>query len=178
MTVDMQTIDHLTSRELVGLFNGLAEPEHQIKAWKGKKSVLVARIEVARRGVLDAEASSVAAEVAEVDDAAETETGGASDKRTIRAAAIELLCTVVYHEDRALKGGPDNTVSKNTAGARSVGLPYDEIIRRIVEEFPDCQTSVACLRWYAVKIRVEEFGYEGLRLPQRRPRVKPAQKAA
>lgn len=97
--------------------------------------------------------------------------------RTIRAAAIDLLCHVEFFEDRTKK--PDtllNAVKEDHPQSRSVGLPYDEIIRRIQAEFPDCQTTVACLRWYSVKIRVEEFGYEGLRLPQRRPRVKPTKK--
>ncbi len=178
MTAHMQTLDHLTSRELVGIFNGLAKPEHQIKAWKGKKGVLIARIEVARRDVLGADTDDAVAETVEADNASSDVPQEQSDKRTIRTAAVELLCAVVYHEDRAAKGGPDNTVPEDHADARSVGIPYDEIIRRIVEEFPDCQTSVACLRWYAVKIRVEEFGYEGLRLPQRRPRVKPASKTS
>lgn len=93
--------------------------------------------------------------------------------RTIRAAAIELLCHVAYHEDRNKKSDPSNRVEAAQPGARSVGIAYDEIIDAIKDEFPDANTSVACLRWYSVKIRVEEHGYEGLRLPQRRPRAKP-----
>jgi hypothetical protein len=97
--------------------------------------------------------------------------------RTIRAAALELLCHITHYEDKKQKSGPDNVVLK--AGVlpktveRSVGLPYDEIIRRLQDEFPDAQTTVACLRWYSVKARVEEFGYEGYKLPGRRPRAKP-----
>lgn len=104
-----------------------------------------------------------------VEDVAPEPTGA----RTIRAAAIDLLCRVEYHEDRNKKSDPTNRVEASVPGARSVGLAYDDIIQAIKAEFPDANTSVACLRWYSVKIRVEEHGYEGLRLPQRRPRAKP-----
>jgi hypothetical protein len=41
----------------------------------------------------------------------------------------------------------------NVHQGRSVGLSYDEILTRVREEFPDCNTSVACLRWYCVQLR-------------------------
>ena len=102
---------------------------------------------------------------------------GQSDEptRTIKAASVELLCLVTHYEDRDAKPGTTQ-VAKDHPKARSVGLAYDEIINRIMEEFPDASTSVACLRWYAVKIRVGEHGYEDLRLPQFRPRAKPKAK--
>lgn len=150
----------MTNATLVERHNDLAFAVGQdvLKNWKGRKSVLIARIHVHEAELKDMEAH--AKEDAPV--------------RTIRSAAIELLCHVDRHEDRDEPSGPDNVVDKGRGGARSVGLPYDEIIRRIREEFSSvrCETTVACLRWYAVKIRVEEHGYEGLHLPQRRPRVK------
>ena len=98
----------------------------------------------------------------------------AASGRTIRAAAIDLLCKVVYHENRDEKSNPEkNVVAADHPRARTVGMAYDDIILAIQEEFNGCKTTVACLRWYSVKIRVEEHGYEGLRLPQRRPRAKP-----
>jgi len=105
----------------------------------------------------------------------ETETTDAvKSDRTIKAASVELLCHVAFYEDRDEKIDPEkNVVEASNPKARSVGLAYDEIIRRIQDEFPGCSTTVACLRWYSVKIRVEEHGYEDLRLPQRRPRAKP-----
>ncbi len=136
-----------TSTQLVGIHNGL-NPEKPLKAWKGKKAILIGTIEKLQK-------------------AAKPKT----DVRTIRAAAIELLCHTDHYEDRDQPRGAK--VSKDHKNARSVGLPYDVIIAMIAEEFPTCKTTVACLRWYSVKIRVEELGYEGLRLPQRRPRAKP-----
>ena len=91
---------------------------------------------------------------------------------TIRSVAVDLLCLVDHHENRNKNPSLTNMVESDHPHSRSVGLPYDEIIRQIRARFPQCHTSVACLRWYSVKIRVEESGYEGLRLPQRRPRVK------
>ena len=150
-------LSEMTNRGLAEHHNVLAHTlgRDKIKVpWKGKKSALVERV-TAMQTELDHEQSA-------------GKTG-----RTIRAAALEHLCHVSHHENRAEKSGPDNVVGPDSPGARSVGLPYDEIIRRLVAEFPLCKTTPECLRWYAVKVRVEEHGYEGLRLPQRRPRVKP-----
>ncbi len=155
--------EQLTIVELVEKHNDLAFATGQdvLKYWKGKKSVLTERIDDLSAELKDMEAHTKEAEK--------------ESPRTIRQAAIELLCHVDYHEDRDKPSGPDNYVAVEHEGARSVGLPYNRIIQSILDEFTPlgkCETTVACLRWYAVKIRVEEHGYEGLRLPQRRPRAK------
>ncbi len=155
--------EQLTIAELVEKHNDLAfaTGRDALKYWKGKKSVLVERID------------DLSAELRDMEAHTKEDEGPAT--RTIRQAAIELLCHVDHHEDRDKPSGPDNHVDEDHDGARSVGFPYDWIIQDIRDEFTPlgkCETTVACLRWYAVKIRVEEHGYEGLRLPQRRPRVK------
>jgi hypothetical protein len=156
----------MTNAQLTEKYNDLAFGlgHSSIKPWKGKRDVLEGRIRDLQF---------------EMDAMSEHTKEDEEPTRTIRAAAIELLCFADYYEDREKPSGPDNVVDADEQGdARSVGLPYDEIIRRIKEEFSavKCETTVACLRWYAVKIRVEEHGYEGLRLPQRRPRVKSTKK--
>jgi hypothetical protein len=143
-----------TNADLVVLHNNLVVATgvgNQLKSWKRSKDLLVSKVE------------------ALVD---RLPPGEEKPRRTIRATALELLCRTEYHEDRGRKPGPDNRAEADSFGARSVGLPYDRIIAEIRNEFPDCETTVACLRWYAVKVRVEEAGYEGLRLPQRRPRAR------
>lgn len=115
-------------------------PEAPLSQWKGKKADLLTRIEAL------------------------------TPARTVRECSLEYLCKVAYHEDKTKDPGPDNVVDVGHANARSVGLPYDEVLAAVREEFPNCETTVACLRWYAVKVRSEE--YEGYRLPQRRPRAK------
>lgn len=92
--------------------------------------------------------------------------------RTVREVALEHLCHTDFFENKLKDPSPDNQVKENHEQARSVGLPYDRVIRLIQDEFPLCNTSVACLRWYAVKVRADEEGYENYILPQRRPRVK------
>lgn len=91
---------------------------------------------------------------------------------TIRELATDLLCHVDYYETRKENPGPDNIVPSDYPNARSVGISYDRILKVIREHFPKCRTSVECLRWYAVKIRAEDPGYEGRRLCQRRPRAR------
>ncbi len=174
----MQDISKLPTTELVGIYNRL-NPGHPLVAWKGKKSVLLERIhklaesqgvEVLGTSTVDTKTKAAEKTVTKV---VKPKVTGNSPDRTIRAAALELLCHVDHYEDRGEKSGPDNVVMADHTGARSVGIPYDKIIRDIKAEFPDCETTVACLRWYSVKIRVEEQDYEGWKLPQRRPRVKP-----
>lgn len=153
-----------TNAQLVEVHNELAaclEGVEPLKQWKQAKDKLIDRIVPLQERV---------AEIEEAEAEAEAE---AEPKRTIKAASVDLLCHVAYYENRDEKPADDNRVEEDDPKARSVGLAYDEIIARIQDEFPGCNTSVACLRWYSVKIRVEEHGYEGLKLPQRRPRAKP-----
>lgn len=174
----MTDLSTVSTKELVGIYNGLG-PDKPLKSYKGKREVLVKRIEAllgaAYGGPPVRHTAEPKREVTEepVPQSSKPGTTGKQSGRTIRAAAVELLCTAAYHEDRTAESGPDNVVDSDHPQARSVGLAYDEILRRIRAEFPNCQTSAECLRWYSVKIRVEEHSYEGLRLPQRRPRVKP-----
>lgn len=58
-------------------------------------------------------------------------------------------------------------VSKDEAGY-SIGYPYLAILAKIKEAFPDCETTVKCLRWYAVHLNSEP----DIKMP-RRPRKKP-----
>lgn len=151
----------MPNRALVEHHNRLAalfDDAEPLKNWKRKKDGLLDRIsELQRRK-----------------EQQDLKTDKGKDKGpTIREVSLNLLCEVAFHEDRLRPSSDENRVGADHPHARSVGLPYDEIIRRIKEAFPSCKTTVACLRWYAVKVRVEEIGYENLRLPGRRPRVKP-----
>lgn len=64
-------------------------------------------------------------------------------------------------------------VSKNDEG-RNVGLPYGEILKNIHQAFPNGETSVKCLRWYAVKMKEDE---KVLKLMPIRPRTRPAKES-
>ncbi len=152
-----ENFESMTTQELVAVYNGL-NPACELKSWKQSKSKLIGRIEKLQ---LDLRGKKIPPRKP-------------TEKRTIREAAIDLLCHVEYYEDLELKTDREkNVVTENHPNARSVGIPYDKILDLIKEEFPNSNTSIACLRWYSVKIRVEEFGYEGLVLPQNRPRVRP-----
>jgi biotin operon repressor len=71
----------------------------------------------------------------------------------IRAVAEELLM---------------QTVGKDDDG-RPQGRSYGDILEEIHGKFEGAQTSVACLRWYAVRMREK-----GLKVPNR-PRAKPGE---
>jgi hypothetical protein len=146
----------MTGNELVDEYNGLNPDKPLSKPWKSGKDKLIGMVKELKAQ----RAKEAAAE---------------EPARTIRVASLELMCQVDYYEDKTKKPGPDNRVPADHPNARSVGLPYLDIIDLIKDEFPGAKTSAACLRWYAVKARVEEFGYEGYRLVSRRPRAKKSQ---
>lgn len=189
--MDYDTMMDMTNGALVEEHNKLAEAlgANTLSGWKQAKAKLVERIEGLQAQIADAEIDdeddaddeltsvTVNSETFEQVDEPITEAPGEpipdEPKRTIKSTSVDLLCHVAFYENRTEKSSDENRVEADNTEARSVGLAYDEIIRRIQEEFPGCKTSVACLRWYSVKIRVEEHGYEDLRLPQRRPRAKP-----
>lgn len=85
--------------------------------------------------------------------------------RTVRRRALELL-------EQRIKG-PDGLPMTDEDG-RSIGLKYKEVLGIIQQEFPEASTSVACLRWYVVHLRMDanDLGLPWPDLPQIRPRAK------
>lgn len=169
----MDKLEKETIDKLVGIHNGLSS-DKPLKRWKGKKIDLVKRIRTLQKSITKKSEVRAKAKAAATKPVAKQRAKApkkAKNSPTIRALAVDLLCEVAYYENPRMKSGPDNRVDKGRK-TRSVGIPYDEILTAIHAEFKGCATTVACLRWYSVKIRVEELGYEGRRLPQRRPRAK------
>jgi hypothetical protein len=82
--------------------------------------------------------------------------------RHVRGRSEELLLQKKVQADGSpfLKNG------------RSVGHTYAEILGILAVEFPEASTSVACLRWYVVKMReaANDGGTAWPDLPQVRPR--------
>ena len=85
--------------------------------------------------------------------------------RTVRRRALELL-------EAKIKG--PNGLPMTDADGRSIGLKYQEALDIIHDEFPEASTSVACLRWYVVHLRMDanDLGIPWPDLPQIRPRAK------
>ena len=186
----------MTNAQLVSVHNEMAlkagAPE--LKSWKSAKAKLIARMDdLVEQLELEDEAEAFEEaiedfivdgyqlrvvrkaneEFAKQEAEIEEEPAKAPPMKTmtIRERALELMCAIEYYEDKNKKPGPENRVEGDHKNARSVGLSYKEIVAMIREEFEGSETSVACLRWYAVKVRAQEAGYEGHRLCQRRPRT-------
>lgn len=85
--------------------------------------------------------------------------------KTIRRRALALL------EER-IKGADGRPMTD--ADGRSIGLEYEAVLKIIQGEFPEASTSVACLRWYVVHLRMDanDLGLPWPDLPQIRPRSK------
>jgi len=168
-------IEDMTNAELVQEHNKLAKAagKPELKSWKGKKTLLLERIlafGVLKATKAKAEKVSKAKTKAKKLPAKSFRAPGLP-KDSIRREALRLLAQVDFYEDRTKRPSDENRVSANNPNARSVGLSYPRIVEQIQDTFSDAQTSVACLRWYAVKARIEEEGYEGFKMPQRRPRA-------
>lgn len=153
-----------TSPELVILHNSL-NPDKPLKSWNSRKAHLITRIEA-----LQAKADKEQ----EAENRRKAKEARDPNGPTIRDVSLEWLCKAAFFEDKTKKSSPENHVSADHPSARSVGFSYYEILDEVKKAFPYGKTSAACLRWYAVKIRVEEEGFEGHKLPQRRPRASPA----
>ena len=59
----------------------------------------------------------------------------ARGSKTIREVAEALLIEVARTEDD-----------------KPIGHPYDYVLERVLEEFPEANTTVECLRWYNTKL--------------------------
>lgn len=152
MTEHNELLDDMTGAELIKVHNDLAdrfEDVERIKAkkWSKAKSILIERIMELRQSVQDLE---IIQETEDENAAVWLDQKGS----TIKETCLNLLC---FERGKGEDG-------------RTYGYSYYEILEIVRRLHPGCKTSAACLRWYAVKVRAEEHGYEGRRLVQRRPR--------
>ncbi len=74
----------------------------------------------------------------------------ARGNKTIREVAEALLIEVAHEKD-----------------GKPIGHPYDYVLERVLEEFPEANTTVKCLRWYNTKLNSDP----NVRMPVR-PRKK------
>ena len=70
--------------------------------------------------------------------------------KTIRSVSEALLIEVVRTED-----------------GKPIGRSYDDVLEKVLAEFPDANTTVKCLRWYNTKLNSDT----NVRMPVR-PRKK------
>ena len=78
----------------------------------------------------------------------------------IKTAVMAALTHVDYYEDRDTR----RPVEPDVPGARSVGLPYREILKHVRAEHPGGKVSIMTIRSYA-----RDAKQEGYVLPYRRP---------
>lgn len=143
-----------TNAQLVEIYNNLG-PAKPIKAWKGKKSILIDKITSAQK-------QSGATVEKSKRPAKKAASSGAKKTGAIREFVETKLQEVAYHEDKDKDVGPDNqrkTAGKNT---RPVGFSFSDILGDLQKQFPEAKTSYACLRWYGVHLR-----RSGVNLPRR-----------
>ena len=147
-------LESKTNAQLVEIYNSLG-PAKPLKAWKGKKAVLIEKIQAAQK-------QSGATLEKSKRPAKKSASSGAKKTGAIREFVEAQLQEVAYHENKDKDVGPDN--QRKTAGAntRPVGYSFAEILGNLQKQFPEAKTSYACLRWYAVHLR-----RNGVTLPRR-----------
>lgn len=168
-TADLD-LDLASTSELIGWHNQLhgllGLKTLPLRAWsKSKQCLFDIILELERQNKTRIEDEALAT-IARIE-----ATKNPANANTIRDASLALLCRVSYYEDKTKKSSPLNRVDPSNPLARSVGLPYNYIVEAVRTQFPGAKTSLACLRWYCVKVRVNEHGFTGYQLPQRRPRA-------
>lgn len=114
-----------TTKELLTKHNLIATKP--LKAWKGKRSDLIARI----NKLLPARGPKIK-----------------SKKLGIGAACYELLGKVLYYED---DGGVKHDAP--SSGCHPVGIAYSKILKRVNDRFPESAVNRHHLRWYANRMR-------------------------
>ena len=150
-----EALNALSTAELLDIHN---QQGGNLKSWKRAKSLLIERI-------LEAQTEEEAYRAAIFE--SEEPKANATSKGAIKRKAIELLTTTVGAVDR--KTGEAARMDESPANIYTMGLSYKAVLRELLKEFPEAKTTLPCLRWYAVKLRNEEEGYEGHTLPQKRP---------
>jgi hypothetical protein len=109
-------------KELLAIYNERAGTS--LASWKTGKDKLIEKIEAL---------PAPAANAISYDDAIEK--AGASELDSIQVASEKMLEAVAHiHEGKPW------------------GIPYKVILAEVHRLFPDCNTTVACLRWYAAKM--------------------------
>lgn len=147
----MATSKGKTNAQLVEEYNAL-NPAKPLKNWKGKKEVLIAKINAAQKQS-GAPGTTTKKKSKKKGKKAVSTTGKSKRTGEIRELCETLLSTVAYHENKSKDVGPENVLKNAGKNTRPVGLSFAEILGDVKRTFPDANTSYACLRWYAVHMR-------------------------
>lgn len=184
----MNDLETLSTKELVAAYNRLSG-KPPISAWKRKVAELKAIVlklapteffsgPAPSRPVFD---EAVSAELAAqsgrpVDheaDAAPTKEKAPKAPKAKKAEAPKSDRGAIrrYTEELLLK-----TKGSDPETKKPLGLPYSSILAAVLEKFPEAQTSLNCLRWYATKMN-KRTGAEAVRMPIR-PKAEKQSEAA
>lgn len=150
----MTDLNGLKTGDLLALYN-----EHSgkpaVTKWKRKVTDLVAALLKLRPdlffvGAFEASSDELAGQTGRPVDHVEDEKPAATKTKKAKApkkpegdrGAIRKFC-----EEKLL-----HVKSTDPETKRPMGLPYSEILSAVTKKFPDAETSLNCLRWYATKL--------------------------
>lgn len=97
---------------------------------------------------------------------------------TDKPAVIEMIRKQNHRLKRHIRPRAEallqQVVSTNEDG-RTVGYSYADVLDILAQEFPECSTSAAALRWYVVHLwsEADDEGRPRPKMPQLRPRSAP-----
>lgn len=153
-------MENETTTQLLARYNALAPKP--IKAWKGKRTELILRLQTLAAKTLVTTLEATGAATLPIIVTAPVTNGTSAKKETttkvavvkktgkqgIGAACYAMLGEVLYHAD------DDGTKhDKPFKGSHPVGIAYDKILTRIKHKFPESAVDRHHLRWYANRMR-------------------------
>lgn len=189
----MKDIESLSTKELIAIYNANSG-KAPISAWKRKVSELKAAVlklapsqffvgPAPSRPVEEFEASNVelSKQAGRPVDADEKEVdlrqGGTATKSKDKPSKAKKPKVEKPKSDRgAIRRYTEEMLLKvkgtDPETKKPMGLPYSEVLDKVLEKFPNASTSLNCLRWYATKMN-KRTGAEKVIMPLR-PKAKEA----
>jgi hypothetical protein len=164
----MTDLNGLKTSDLVALYNQHSG-KPAITKWKRKVTDLVALLlkmkpDLFFVGAFEAPKEELQQQAGRPVDHVEVEAKPTKSKKPAKKAkeptgdrgAIRKFC-----EEQLLKVKGTDEATK-----RPLGLPYSEILSAVTKKFPEAETSLNCLRWYATKMN-KRTGSEKVVMPLR-----------
>lgn len=159
MSRPSSALSQLDTPALLTLHNTLAQQSGAptVKAWHGSRMSLIERVSILRTM---------------------PKAPPAMEKRhappraqPIRRVMLKALEVVSHYEAKAtgVKISKQAAKSYPRESLLSVGLPYREVLARVLAKMPHARTSIITLRVAAAAVRNNERGFENCKLPQKRP---------
>lgn len=178
----LTNLSGLKTAELLAIYNGVSG-KPPVAKWKSKTTELVARILKLKPDLYFFEATAPSERMTDFEAPADelasqkgrpVDHAEASVPATKKKPAKKATTTKKAKADSVKRGAIREECEKlllkvkgtDVETKRPLGLPYSEILAAVQAKFPEAETSLNCLRWYATKLN-KQTGKEKVVMPVR-----------